>query len=77
MWSNFIEPGLKKTSTIFLTCGAAKTQDPQAGEASSNLLRSLTGSNFFPLTNMYSAAGLRLRVMWIYFKKLCIMKWMP
>ena len=42
---------------------SAKTRNPKVGQATSNILKSLTGGKILSLTDMHSGAGLRLRVM--------------
>ena len=62
MWNNFIRPALKIASRIISTTVAAWTKSPQLPEITSAILKSLTGSKIFSLTDFHSQ-GLRLRVM--------------
>ena len=42
---------------------SAKTKNPKVGQATTNLLRTISGGKILSLTDMHSSAGLRLRVM--------------
>ena len=46
---------------------SAKTKNPKVGEAATNILKSISAGNFLSLTDMHGN-GLRLKVMWFYFK---------
>ena len=62
MWNIFKGPGSKRAGPIFSTGVALKTKIPQAGEFSSSILKSLTGSKIVCLADMHGQC-LRLRVM--------------
>ena len=54
---------------------AAKTKNPQSVEVTNSILKSLTGGKTLNLTDMHGH-GLRLKVMWFYFKETFTLKWM-
>ena len=62
MWNNFIRPRLKIASPNISTGVSAKTKNPQAGDVTSNLLKSLRGGRVLNLTALH-CNGLRLKVM--------------
>ena len=61
LWNNFSRPGLKLTSANISARAAAKTKNPQAGEVTSKMLKSLTGGKSLSLTDMHGQ-GLRIKV---------------
>ena len=58
MCENFLKSGFKIASPNILAGVVAKTKNPQAGEAPSKILESLTGGRVLKLTNMHGN-GLR------------------
>ena len=62
MWNNFIRLGLKTASPIVSVGVVAETKNPQAGQVTSNILKSLTGSKILSLTDMHGN-GLSSKVM--------------
>ena len=43
MWNKLIKPGLKTASPFISTGVVAKTKNPQAGQVTSNILKSFAG----------------------------------
>ena len=66
-WIKFIKPGLKMATPLISAAVAAKTKNPQSGQVTNSILKSLTGGKILSLTNMHGN-GLRLKVMRIHFK---------
>ena len=48
---------------------AAKLKNPQVGQATTNISKSISGGKILSLTDMRSGAGLGLKVFWIIKKK--------
>ena len=42
---------------------SAKTKNPRAGQATTNILKTISGGKILTLTDQYSGNGLRLKVM--------------
>ena len=62
MRNNFIKHGLRIASPIISAGVVAKTKNHQAGEVTSNILKSLAGGRVLNLTDLH-CNGLRLKVM--------------
>ena len=62
MWNKFIKLVLKIASPSFAEAVAAKTKNPQAAQANSKILKSLSGGKVLSLTKKYGN-GHRLTVM--------------
>ena len=67
MWKNFNKSGLEKATPIISAGVAAKTQNPQSAQITSNFLKSLTGGKILSLTDMHGR-GLILKVMYKTFQ---------
>ena len=67
-WSKFIRPGLQIVKRSIWAAVGAKTKKPQMAQTTSNLWKSMSGGEILSLGYMHGH-GLRLRVIWIYFKK--------
>ena len=61
-WDNFLKPALKMASPYIGMSVAAKTGNPKIGQATSNILKTLTGGKILSLTDMHGR-GFRLRIM--------------
>ena len=73
-WDKFLKPAINATAPFIGMVVSAKTKNPKAGQAITNILRSINGGKILSLTDMHSGAGLRFRVMWNISKSLCIKK---
>ena len=62
-WSKFLKPALNIASPYIGMAVSAKTKNPKIGQATTNILKSISGGKILSLTDMHSGAGLRLRVM--------------
>ena len=62
-WNKFLKPALIKASPYIGMAVSAKTKNPKIGQATANILKSISGGKILSLTDMHSGAGLRLRVM--------------
>ena len=67
MWTNFIKPGLEIANPIISAGVAVKTRNPQAGQITSNITKSVTGSKILSFTD-FLGNGFRLKVMRKHFK---------
>ena len=62
-WNKFIKPALNATAPFIGMAVTAKTKNPKVGQATTNILKSISGGKILSLTDMHSGAGIRLRVM--------------
>ena len=62
-WDKFLKPALNMASPYIGMAVSAKTKNPKIGQATTNVLKSISGGKILSLTDMHSGAGLRLRVM--------------
>ena len=62
-WNKFLRPALIIASPYIGMALSEKTKNPKIGQATINILKSLSGGKILSLTDMHSGAGLRLRVM--------------
>ena len=62
-WSKFVKPAINATAPFIGMAVSAKTKNPKVGQATTNILKSISGGKILSLTDMHSGAGLRLRVM--------------
>ena len=58
----FVKPGLKMATPLTSAAVAAKTKNPQSGQVTNSISKSLTGGKILSLTDMHGR-GLRLKVM--------------
>ena len=63
MWNKFLKPAVNVAAPFIGMAVSAKTKNPKVGQATTNILNSISGGNNFSLTDMHSGAGPRLRVM--------------
>ena len=61
-WNKFLKPALNMASPYIALAVSAKTKNPKIGQATSNILKSLTGGKILSLTDMHGR-GLRFKVM--------------
>ena len=62
-WNKFLKPAVNVAAPFIGMAVGAKTKNPKVAAATTNLLKSISGGKILSLTNMYSGAGLRLKVM--------------
>ena len=62
-WNKVPKPAINATAPFIGMAVSAKTKDPKVGQATTNVLKSISGGKTLSLTDMHSGAGLRLRVM--------------
>ena len=61
-WNKFLRPALNIASPNIGMAVSAKTKNPKVGEATANILKSISGGRVLSLTDM-NGNGLRLKVM--------------
>ena len=61
-WNKFLKPALKIACPFIGMAVSAKTKIPKVGQATANILNSISGGKILSLTDLHSN-GLRLRVM--------------
>ena len=62
-WNKFLKPAVNVAAPFIGMAVSAKTKNPKVGQATTNILKSISGGKILSLTDMHSGAGLRLRVM--------------
>ena len=62
-WNKILKPAINATAPFIGMAVSAKTKSPKVGQATTNILKSISGGKILSLTDMHSGAGLRLRVM--------------
>ena len=62
-WNKFLKPAINATAPFIGKAVSAKTKNPRVGQATTNILKLISGSKILSLTDMHSGAGLRLKVM--------------
>ena len=67
-WNKFLKPAINATAPFIVMAVSDKTKNPKVGQATTNILKSISGGKILSLTDMHSGAGLRLKVMWNHFK---------
>ena len=60
--NNFLEPALNKSSPYIGMAVSAKTKNPKVGQATANILKSISGGKILSLRDLHGN-GLRLKVM--------------
>ena len=60
-WNKFLKPALNMASPYIGMAVSAKTKNPKNGEATTNILKSISGGKILSLTEMHGN-GLRLKV---------------
>ena len=61
-WNKFLKPAVNIASPFIGMAVSAKTKNPKVGQATTNILKSISGGKILSLTDMHGN-GLRLRVM--------------
>ena len=61
-WNKFLKPAINATAPFICMAVSAKTKNPKVGQATTNILNSISGGKILSFTDMHSN-GLRLRVM--------------
>ena len=61
-WNKFIKPAINATAPFIRIAVSAKTKNLKVGQATTNILKSISGSKILSLTDM-RGNGVRLRVM--------------
>ena len=61
-WNKFLEPTVNTLAPVIGMAVSGKTKNPEAGQASTNILKSITGGKVLSLTDMHGRC-LRLKVM--------------
>ena len=72
-WIKVLKPTINTLAPVIVMAVGAKSKNKQAGAATTNILKSLTGDKMLSLTDMHGR-GLRLRVMGIHFKDILQIK---
>ena len=62
-WNKFLKPAVNVAAPFIDMAVSAKTKNPKVGQATTNLIKSLSGGKILGLTDMHSGASLRLRLM--------------
>ena len=60
-WNKFLKPALNMASPYIGMTVSAKTKNPKIGQATTNILKSISGGKILSLTDMHGR-GLRLKV---------------
>ena len=61
-WNKFLKPAINATAPFIGMAVSAKTKNPKVGQATTNILKSISGGKILSLTDMHGN-GLRLNVM--------------
>ena len=61
-WNKFLKPAINATAPSIGMAVSAKTKNPKVGQATTNILKSISGGRVLNLTDMHGN-GLRLKVM--------------
>ena len=61
MWNKFLKPAINATAPIIGIAVSAKTKNPKVGASTTNILKSISGSDFLSLTDLHGN-GFRLKV---------------
>ena len=61
-WNKFLKPAINATAPFIRMAVSAKTKSPKVGQATTNILKSISGGKILSLTDMHGR-GLRLKVM--------------
>ena len=62
MWSKFLKPAVNVAAPFIGMALSAKTKNPKVRQATTNILKSISGGKILSLTDMHGH-GLRLKVM--------------
>ena len=61
-WNKFLKPAINATAPFIGMAVSAKTKNPKVGQATTNILKSISGGKILSLTDIHGN-GLRLKVM--------------
>ena len=61
-WNKFLKPAINATAPFIGMAASAKTKNPKVGQATTNILKSISGGKILNLTDLHGN-GLRLKVM--------------
>ena len=61
-WNKFLKPAIKATAPFIGMAVSAKTKSPEVGQATTIILKSISGGKILSLTEM-NTRGLRLKIM--------------
>ena len=61
-WDKFLKPAINATAPFIGMAVGVKTKNPKVGQATTNILKSISGGKILSLTDMHGK-GLRLKVM--------------
>ena len=61
-WNKFLKPAINATAPFVGMAVSAKTKNPKVGQATTNIMMSMSGGKILPLTDL-QGRGLRLKVM--------------
>ena len=61
-WKKFLKPAINATAPFIGMAVSAKIKNPKVGQATTNILKSISGGKILSLTDIH-ANGLRLKVM--------------
>ena len=62
-WNEVLKAAVNVAAPFIGMAVSAKTKNPKVGQATTNILKSISGGKILSLKDMHSGAGLRLRVM--------------
>ena len=62
-WNKFLKPAVNAAAPVIGMAVAAKSKNPKAGQATAQILKSISGGKILTLTDNYSGSGVRLGVM--------------
>ena len=62
-WKSFLKPANNTLAPVIGMAVRAKSKCAQVGQATTNILKSISGGKLLSLTDMHPGAGPRLRVM--------------
>ena len=61
-WNKFLKPAINASAPLIVMAVSAKSKNPKVGQATTNILMSISGGKILSLTDMHGN-GLRLKVM--------------
>ena len=61
-WDKFLKPAINATAPFIGMAVSAKSRNPEVGQATTNILKTISGGKILSLTDMH-VRGLRLKVM--------------
>ena len=60
-WNRFLKPAVNAAAPVIGMAIAAKSKNPKAGQATAQILKSISGGKILTLTDNYGGQGLYLR----------------